>query len=150
MLCCPHFSMLSTILSSIVTPDCGLIQAQKCWTILLTTLNNVGSTTLFTAVFINLCVFCCVLYYRKRPIGLFFHALSNRTIKRFYCQYPLKRGDRRVRIFSAHNNWWATPEVGLLLPYQCSAKVFLIVLRQGVKTMYYFKKMLSKLLKCAK
>ena len=53
MLCCPHCSMLSTILFSIVTPDCGLIQAQQCWTILLTTLNNVGSTTLFKAVFIN-------------------------------------------------------------------------------------------------
>ena len=62
----------------------------------------------------------------------------------------LKRGDRRVRIFSAHNNWWATPEVSLLLPYQRSAKVFLIFLRQGVKTMYYFKNMHSKLLKCAK
>ena len=39
--------------------------------------------------------------------------------------YRLKRGDRRVRILSAHNNWWATPEVSLLLPYQRSAKVFL-------------------------
>ena len=37
----------------IVTPDCGLIEAQQCWTILLTTLNNVGSTTLFKVVFIN-------------------------------------------------------------------------------------------------
>ena len=45
--------MLSTILFSIVTPDCGLIQAQQCGTILLTTLNNVGSTTLFKAVLIN-------------------------------------------------------------------------------------------------
>ena len=35
----------------------------------------------------------------------------------------LKGGDRRVRIFSAHNNWWATPEVSLPLPYQRSAKV---------------------------
>ena len=35
-------------------------------------------------------------------------------------------GDRRVRIFSANNNWWATPEVSLPLPYQRSAKVFLI------------------------
>ena len=39
---------------------------------------------------------------------------------------PLKGGDRRVRIFSAHNNWWATPEVSLPLPYQRSAKIFLI------------------------
>ena len=37
----------------------------------------------------------------------------------------IKGGDRRVRIFSAHNNWWATPEVSLPLPYQRSAKVFL-------------------------
>ena len=47
----------------------------------------------------------------------------------------LKGGDRRVRIFSAHNNWWATPEVSLPLPYQHSAKIFLNFLRQGVKTM---------------
>ena len=42
-LCCPHCSMLSTILFSIVTPDCGLIQAQQCWTIsrlFLSTLNR--------------------------------------------------------------------------------------------------------------
>ena len=51
MLCCPHCSMLSTILFGVATPDCGLIQAQQCWTILLTTLNNAGSTTLFNAVF---------------------------------------------------------------------------------------------------
>ena len=44
----------------------------------------------------------------------------------------LKRGDRRVRIFSAHNNWWVTPEVSLPLPYQRSANVFLNSLRQGV------------------
>ena len=57
--------------------------------------------------------------------------------------YLLKGGDRRVRIFSAHNNWWATPEVSLPLPYQRSAKIFLNFLRQGVKTMYYFKNMHS-------
>ena len=62
----------------------------------------------------------------------------------------LKGGDRRVRIFSAHNNWWATPEVSLPLPYQRSAKIFLNFLRQGVKTMYYFNNMHSKSLKCAK
>ena len=44
---------------------------------------------------------------------------------------------------------WA-PEVSLPLPYQRSAKVFLIFLRQAVKTMYYFKNMHSKSLKCAK
>ena len=63
---------------------------------------------------------------------------------------PLKGGDRRVRRFSAHNNWWATLEVSLLLLYERSAKVFLNFLRQGVKTMYYFKNMHSKSLKCAK
>ena len=62
----------------------------------------------------------------------------------------LKRGDRRVRIFSAHNNWWVTPEVSLPLPYQRSANVFLNFLRQGVKIMYYCKNMHSKSLKCAK
>ena len=62
----------------------------------------------------------------------------------------LKGGDRRVRIFSAHNNWWATPEVSLPLPYQRGAKVFLIFLRQGVKTMSCFKNMHSKSLKWAK
>ena len=51
MFCCPHFSMLITILFSIVTPDCKLIQAQQCWTILLTILNNVGGKTLFNALF---------------------------------------------------------------------------------------------------
>ena len=62
----------------------------------------------------------------------------------------LKRGDRRVRIFSAHNNWWVTPEVRLPLPYQRSANVFLNSLRQGVKIMYYCKNVHSKSLKCAK
>ena len=66
------------------------------------------------------------------------------------CSGTLKGGDRRVRRFSAHNNWWAIPEVSLLLPYQRSAKVFLNFLRQGVKTMYYFKNMHWKSLKSAK
>ena len=39
--------------------------------------------------------------------------------------HVLKDGDRPVRIYSADNNWWATPEVSLPLPYQRSAKVFL-------------------------
>ena len=42
-----------TILFNIVTPDCRLIQAQQYRTILLTTYNNVGSTTLFNVVFIR-------------------------------------------------------------------------------------------------
>ena len=70
MLRCPHCSMLSTILFSIVTPDCELIQAQQCWTILLTTLNNVGSTTLFKAVFINpeqvVCFLLCKPYHKTQ------------------------------------------------------------------------------------
>ena len=60
------------------------------------------------------------------------------SINCIYHTVVLKGGDRRVRIFSAHNNWWAIPEVSLPLPYQRSAKVFLNFLRQGVKTMYYF------------
>ena len=42
----------------------------------------------------------------------------------------LKGANRQVCIFSAHN-WWATPEVSLLLPYQQSAKVFLNFLQKG-------------------
>ena len=49
MLCCPHCSMLSTILFSIVAPECELTQAQQCWTTLLTILNNVGSQRLFNS-----------------------------------------------------------------------------------------------------
>ena len=56
-------SMLSTILFSIVTPDCGLIQAQQYCSILLTTRNNVAPTTLLHPVFNNLLqliIFCRV------------------------------------------------------------------------------------------
>ena len=100
---------------------------------------------------------CCssVQWYfirRQGFIGLWDRTTVEVMLSNFKCKkhFYLKRGDRRVRIFSAHNNWWATPEVSLLLPYQRSAKVFLNFLRQGVKTMYYFKNMHSKLLKCAK
>ena len=66
--------------------------------------------------------------------------MCNVMTSEVYCHTGyLKGGDRRVRIFSAHNNWWATPEVSLPLPYQRSAKIFLNFLQQGVKTMYYFK-----------
>ena len=51
MLCCPHCSMLSTILFTIVTPDCGLDPGLTTSSIMLITLNNVGSTTLFNPVF---------------------------------------------------------------------------------------------------
>ena len=77
-------------------------------------------------------------------------AFSDTNDRNLLNQLNLKGGDRRVRIFSAHNNWWAILEVSLPLPYQRSAKVFLNLLRQGVKTMYYFKNMYSKSLKCAK
>ena len=49
--------------------------------------------------------------------------ISNKS-EIFNTYHRLKRGDRRVRIFSAHNNWWVTPEVSLPLPYQRSANVF--------------------------
>ena len=54
MLCCPYCSMLSTILFSIVTPNCGLDSGSTTCSVLLTTLNNVGSTALFNPVFNNL------------------------------------------------------------------------------------------------
>ena len=54
MLCCPYCSMLSIILFSIVTPDCRLDSGSTICYVLLTTLNNVGSTTLFNPVFNNL------------------------------------------------------------------------------------------------
>ena len=53
-------------------------------------------------------------------------SINSYTRVYFNMAYYLKGGDRRVRIFSAHNNWWATAEVSLPLPYQRSAKVFLI------------------------
>ena len=53
MLCCPYCSMSSAILFSIVTPDRGLDSGSTTCSVLLTTLNNVGSTTLFNAVFIR-------------------------------------------------------------------------------------------------
>ena len=63
MLLGQHCSMLSTILFGIVTPDCGLIQAQQYCSILLTTRNNVAPTTLLHPVFNNLLqliIFCRV------------------------------------------------------------------------------------------
>ena len=55
------------MLFSIVTPDCGLNQAQQYCSILLTTMNNVGSKTLNNAVLTalnRLCVFTRV-YFTK-------------------------------------------------------------------------------------
>ena len=63
MLLGQHCSMLSTILFGIVTPDCGLIQAQQYCSILLTTRNNVAPTILLHPVFNNLLqliIFCRV------------------------------------------------------------------------------------------
>ena len=68
MLCCPHCSVLSTILLSIVTPDFGLDSGSTTCSILLTTL-NVGSTTLFNPVLNNLqqlLIFCRVVHKNKR------------------------------------------------------------------------------------
>ena len=65
MLLGQHCSMLSTILFGIVTPDCGLIQAQQYCSILLTTRNNVAPTTLLHPVFNNLLqliIFCRVVH----------------------------------------------------------------------------------------
>ena len=64
-----HCSMLSTILFGIVTPDCGLIQAQQYCSMLLTTRNNVAPTTLLHPVFNNLLqliIFCRVYSGRRR------------------------------------------------------------------------------------
>ena len=58
-------------------------------------------------------------------ILFFYLLLRHATHFNFSFLEILKGGDRQVRIFSAHNNWWATPEVSLPLPYQCSANVFL-------------------------
>ena len=63
MLLGQHCSMLSTLLFGIVTPDCGLIQAQQYCSILLTTRNNVAPTILLHPVFNNLLqliIFCRV------------------------------------------------------------------------------------------
>ena len=63
MLLGQHCSLLSTILFGIVTPDCGLIQAQQYCSILLTTRNNVAPTILLHPVFNNLLqliIFCRV------------------------------------------------------------------------------------------
>ena len=56
---------LSTILFSTVTPGCGLDSGSTNCSVLLTTLNNVGSTTLFNPVFNNLqqlVIFTCVRF----------------------------------------------------------------------------------------
>ena len=71
----PYILMLSTSLFSVVTPDRGLIQAQQYCSILLITLKNAGSKTLFSLVFINpeqvvhfwLCSLC--LHVSSRGFG---------------------------------------------------------------------------------
>ena len=52
----------------------------------------------------------------------YFNAHYLQKVNLFHHSY-LKGGNRRVCIFSAHNKWWATPEVRLPLLYQRSAKV---------------------------
>ena len=72
MLLGQHCSMLSTILFGIVTPDCGLIQAQQYCSILLTTRNNVAPTTLLHPVFNNLLqliIFCRVVIVKTEYLG---------------------------------------------------------------------------------
>ena len=61
MLLGQYCSMLQTILLDILTPDCGLIQAQEYCSILLTTRNTVAPITLLHPVFNNLLqliIFC--------------------------------------------------------------------------------------------
>ena len=50
MFCDSHCSLLLTTLFGVVTPDCGLIPAQKYCSMLLTTQNNMGSTKLLKTV----------------------------------------------------------------------------------------------------
>ena len=52
--CCPHCSMLSTILFSIVIPDSG--------SIMLSTINSVGSSTLFSSILNRFCTFSRLLF----------------------------------------------------------------------------------------
>ena len=80
MLLGQHCSMLSTILFGIVTPDCGLIQAQQYCSILLTTRNNVAPTTLLHPVFNNqlqLIIFCRVGVNDTDLITMAFHRRQN-------------------------------------------------------------------------
>ena len=59
--------MLPTVLFSSVTPDCGLDSGSTTCSVLLTTLNNVGSTTLFNPVFNNLQQLVIFTRVEKRP-----------------------------------------------------------------------------------
>ena len=83
MLLGQHCSMLSTILFGIVTPDCGLIQAQQYCSILLTTRNNVAPTILLHPVFNNLLqliIFCRVAQCLVLPSSSWEICLSMRQI----------------------------------------------------------------------
>ena len=53
------------------------------------------------------------LSYKRKVFIKIMRIVTSQIAKAFR---NLKGGDRRVRIFSAHNNWWATPEVRLPLP----------------------------------
>ena len=70
----------STMSFSIVTPGCGLFQAQQCRTILLTTVSNAGSTTLLHPVFINLEQ---VIIFGRRSCTILFQILKLNFIQTF-------------------------------------------------------------------
>ena len=92
MLCCPQCSMLSTILFSIVTPDCELIQAQQCWTILLIIVDNIEQcgqaqhcSHLFSSTLNKLCIFCCVHGKKSTTCsGLMKTALNNAVLSTLF------------------------------------------------------------------
>ena len=52
------------------------------------------------------------------PRFVFYLSVQGMTGCCLFSPLNLKVGDRRVRTFSAHNSWWATPEVIMPLPYQ--------------------------------
>ena len=100
MLLGQHCSMLSTILFGIVTPDCGLIQAQQYCSILLTTRNNVAPTTLLHPVFNNLLqliIFCRVRFATVE-------ATSERCLiyRVFGVWFVLRVDSNRWILFDAH------------------------------------------------
>ena len=82
-LCCTKFSILSTILFSIVSHDCGLDSSQTTCSVLLTKLYNMWRTTLFNPVFNNLqqlIIFTRVPQEHLHPVGIdasFFHFIRS-------------------------------------------------------------------------
>ena len=78
---------MSTILFSIVTSDCGLIQAKQCLTILFTTMNNVGSTTLFSTAFNHYSASCL---YNIQIVNMYRYELQGVAKKKE--RAPIKNG----------------------------------------------------------